>query len=325
MRVMAANRGHTDRVAGRVVPFHRTSGHEWQRPLRVPPGSVFRGVCLLAPFVDRHRVVQRFSIGMPELFRWAATTMEMPIKAITDWRCFAISNSESVVGLVKEFGSNLIPYDTTMGRCLTYQVFGNPKEGPIPHMVRRRIQLAADMLTYHFTWTSESLYIHFGEYPAITYAAEPPNPWQAMLGEGGTKVGDDEWNALLITRYMRWVSTQIPTRTVRLSDEGDYIVASYAIFRDGDISLDSGCIKRQCQYLQDSGQSELVPKVEEAVLKACRGEFFRTVPAADYVDCKEIADLGLTPDDLAKLTLEDVADRMTFPWQTDWLISQNKF
>lgn len=212
-----------------------------------------------------------------------------------------------------------------MGRCLKYQVFGNLEEGPIPYIVRRRIQLAADMLTHHFTWTSESLITDFGEYPAVTYSAEPPDPWQALLGEGFTKVGNDEWNALLITRYMRWVSTQIPTRTIRVSDEGDYIIASFAVFRDGEMSLDSGCIKRQCQYLQDSGQSELVPKIEEAILKACHGEFLSAIPAADYADRKEIADLGLTTEDLAKLNLEDVADKMTFPWQTDWLISQNKF
>jgi hypothetical protein len=248
------------------------------------------------------------------------------IAAITDWRCFAAANVESVVGLVKELGSNLIlKRKPTMGRCLTYEVFGDLEEGPIPHTVRRRIQLAADMLTHHFTWTSESLRIDFGEYPAVTYSAVPPDPWQALLGDGFTKVGSDEWNALLITRYMRWVSTQIPTRTVRLIDEGDYILGGFAVFRNGNISLDSGCIKRQCLRLQDKGRSELVPKVEEAVSKACHGEFFSVIPAAGYADRKEIADLGLATEDLAKLTLEDVADKLKFPWQSDWLISPNKF
>jgi hypothetical protein len=248
------------------------------------------------------------------------------IAAFMDWRCFASLNIEPVVGLAKELGSNLIPQRLlTMGRCLTYEVFGDLEEGPIPHMVRRRIQLAADMLTYHFTWTSESLSIHFGEYPAITYSAVPPDPWQALLGDGFTKVCNDEWNALLITRYLRWVSTQIPTRTVRVIDEGDYIIGSFAVLRNGNISLDSGCIKRQCLRLQDKGRSELVPKVEEAVMKACNGEFFSVIPATGYADRKEIAELGLATEDLAKLTLEDVADKLKFPWQSDWLISPNKF
>lgn len=211
-----------------------------------------------------------------------------------------------------------------MGRCLTYQVFGNLEEGPIPYMVRQRIQLAADMLTYHFTWTSESLVIDFTEYPAVTYSAEPPDPWQALLGEGFTKVGGDEWNAVLIARYLRWVSTQIPTRTVRVIDEGEYVNASFAVFRNEAISLDAPLIKRQCQRLRDNGRSDLVPKIEEDVRKACRGESFRAIPAIDYADRKEIADLGLTSDELATLSLDDVADRLTFPWQSEWLTSPNK-
>jgi len=168
-----------------------------------------------------------------------------------------------------------------MGRCLTYEVFGNLEEGPIPLRVRRRVQLAADMLTHHFTWTSESLAIDFGDYPAITYSATPPDPWQALLGDGVTKVGGDEWNALLITRYLRWVSTQIPVHTVRAIDEGDYIHAGFMVFRDGNISVDSGMVKRQCKRYKDNGRSDFVPKLEEAVQKACRGEFFRAVPAKD--------------------------------------------
>lgn len=191
-------------------------------------------------------------------------------------------------------------------------------------MVRRRIQLAADMLTHHFTWTSESLIVDFTEYPAVTYSTEPPDPWQALLGEGCTKVGRDEWNALLITRFLRWVSTQIPTRTVRVLDEGDYIIGSFAVFRKGTGSLDSALIKRQCQRLRDNGRAELVAKIEEDVSRACRGEFFRAVPAIEYADRKEIVDLGLTSDDLARLTLDDVADRLTFPWQTDWLTCLNR-
>ena len=211
-----------------------------------------------------------------------------------------------------------------MGRCLTYEVFGNLEEGPIPHKVRRRIQLATDMLTYSFTWTSESLMIDFSEYPAITCAAVPPEPWQALLGDGVTKVGDDEWNALLITRYLRWVSTQIPTRTIRVIDEGDYIIASFAVFRDGDISVDSGMVKRQCELYRNNGCSDLIPKLEEAVLKACHGEFFRAVPATDYADYVETQRLRLAPDELARLTLDDIADKLTFPWQSEWLSPSSK-
>ena len=211
-----------------------------------------------------------------------------------------------------------------MGRCLTYEIFGNLEEGPIPHKIRRRIQLAADMLTYSFTWTSESLMIDYGEYPAITYATVPPEPWQSLLGHGVTKVGTDEWNALLITRFLRWVSTQIPTRTVRLIDEGDYILASFVVSRDGDISVDSGMVKRQYERYVNNGRSDLVPKLEEAALQACHGEFFRAVPAADYAGLVEIERLGLALEDLAKLTLDDVADKLTYPWQSEWLTGFKK-
>ena len=210
-----------------------------------------------------------------------------------------------------------------MGRCLTYEIFGNLEEGPISHKIRRRIQLAADMLTYHFTWTSESLMINFGEYPAITYSAVPPEPWQALLGDGVTKVGTDDWDALLITRYLRWVSTQIPTRTVRVIDEGDYILAGFLVFRDGDISVDSGMVKRQYELYKKNDRSDLIPNLEEAVLRACHGEFFRAVPAKDY-EYAEIEHLRLAPEDLAKLTLDDVADKMTFPWQSEWLTGLKK-
>lgn len=212
-----------------------------------------------------------------------------------------------------------------MGRCLTFEVFGNLDEGPVPNSVRRRIQIAADMLTHHFTWTSQSLVIDFTDRPVISYATIPPDPWQALLGDGVCEVDDDEWNALLLIRYMRWVSTQVPTRTVRVIDEGGFIIADFAVFRDGEVSLDSPLVASQTQRYRENDRWELLCKFEKGVQRACNGEFFNAYRAIDYADRKEIAGLGLTPNELAKLTLDDVADKLTFPWQTDWLTSPIEF
>lgn len=207
-----------------------------------------------------------------------------------------------------------------MDKRLTYALFG-PDEDPIPYPARRRFQLAADMLSNHFTWTSESLVIEFESYRPSTYAALLPDPWQALLGDGDIRVDDAGWNALLVTRYLQWVSTEILNCTVRVVEEDDHVMSRFAVIYKGDISVYLTHRLRKCSIAMGKRRMDFM----EAVARACNDDFFRAIPAVDYADRTEIAALGLEPEALAKLTLDDIADKLTFPWQTEWLTSPNKF
>jgi hypothetical protein len=222
----------------------------------------------------------------------------------------------------KSPGPNLTLHDFTMGRTLHYHVFGSLEGGGIPMDTRQRIDLAHRMLNHHFSWTCDNLGLTLFDHPEVTPGTEPPVPWAPRIGWGFTKVAADEWNAALVTRFVRWLSTQLPTGTfIRLQDEGDYIIAKNIIVTDGKLTVDTVTNERQRRYLRSNGMAESVARLAEGETAANEGEWFARVSASSYHGRHEIRALGIPDTELTKMTLEDVADRVTFPWQTEWLKS----
>lgn len=165
-----------------------------------------------------------------------------------------------------------------------------------------------------FTWTCENLGIDpVG--PSDTWLRAEANepPAQAY---GFTKVADDEWNALLVVRFARWLSTQLPDAIVKVNDEGDYILTGYLILEAGHARLDLARIESKKRYLKEQKMGYLVKTLETAVaLGRDYGLFFGQFPAAIYADREEIAALEMPKKDLALLTIDNVADMMVFPWE----------
>jgi hypothetical protein len=209
-----------------------------------------------------------------------------------------------------------------MGRTLHYQVFGDLKGAQIPMETRDRIDLAQHMLNHHFSWTCENVQLELLNHPEATHLALLPPSTVPRIGWGFTKVAADEWNAALVVRFMRWVSTQLPEGTfIRLQDEGDYITVSSVIFTDGALAVDKASNDDERASLRTSGLAGHIARLNDDEASAARDEWFARVSASTYHNRHEIRALGIPDTELTKMTLEDVADRVTFPWQTEWLKS----
>lgn len=144
--------------------------------------------------------------------------------------------------------------------------------------------------------------------------ADPTTPAEGML-TGFTKVGDDEWNAFLIVRFLEWVSRLAPEVDVRVSDEGEFILAGALICRAGTWSLDMKRIREARRYWRKHGLTASLDQSEGAVADSKRGRFFADVSAAPYLDRREFAGLrlGFREEELAAMTLADVARLVPFP------------
>ena len=101
-----------------------------------------------------------------------------------------------------------------MGRTIHYEVFGDLEEGPVPEETQRRIIDVQREMNASLSWTCESLALGLDEHCALTYPQEAPRPWAARLGWGFTKVGNDDWNAALVVRFMSWGLDPVATQSL---------------------------------------------------------------------------------------------------------------
>jgi hypothetical protein len=208
---------------------------------------------------------------------------------------------------------------TFMGRTLHYSLFGTDQ---IPWDTRREIQLAQRMLDHHYSWTCENLHLDLFDQPELTYSdmfAKGYEPRLPRLGSGSTKVRGDEWHAHLLITFLLWVSSRLPEVTVRVMDEGDYILGGYLVLQHGVLALDLIGMAHWREYLRSGEFEDVLARLDDAERQATAGVFFGPVFALEYADRPEVAKLGLTDKALAKTTLKEVSEAITMPWQTEWL------
>jgi hypothetical protein len=201
-----------------------------------------------------------------------------------------------------------------MGRTLHYAIYDDPQNY---REAEREIRIAEELLIQRFTWTCEQ--------PSLWFLDEDDRlDWEtnsegrpAPIADDYTKVADDEWNALLVTRFATWLSRRLPTATVALRDEGDYLTAGYQVLRAGVAELDHERLAKHARYLAESKLDDCL-LIQEAQIEAFkRGDIHRSFPARAYADRREIGALGFTTEVLARMTLDEVADAIAFPWTTE--------
>ncbi len=203
-----------------------------------------------------------------------------------------------------------------MGRTLYYAIYDDPKNY---REAEREIRLAQELLIHRFTWTCEQ--------PSLWALDEDDRlQWEtdsagkpAPIVDDYTKVRDDEWNAVLLTRFVTWISRRMPTATVALRDEGDYLTAGYQIIRAGVPELDHDRLAEHAKYLEECNLGDCLLIQEEQIEAFKRGKTHHSIPAREYADRREIRALGFTPEVLARMTLDEVADAIAFPWTTEGL------
>ena len=203
-----------------------------------------------------------------------------------------------------------------MGRTLHYAIYDDPRHY---REAEREIRAATELLHDQFTWTCErpSLYL-LDEDERLEWETNSEGK-PAPIADDYTKVADDEWNALLVTRFATWLSRRLPTATVTLRDEGDYLTPGYQILRAGIPELDHERLTKHAAYLAEWKIYDCLQIQQRQVEAFKRGEIHRAVPAREYADRREIRALGLAQEVLTRMTLDEVADAITFPWITEGL------
>jgi len=209
-----------------------------------------------------------------------------------------------------------------MGRALCYEILSDQ---PIPRKTKMGIRLAQSMLNHHLAWTCEPLSLELfdepispGQREEFVYFSDTEDP-RPRIGTGFNKVGRDEWNACLVVAFLRWVSTRLPEATVALRDEGDYVLGCFVLFRQGKLELDRTRIARHREFLLRERPAQMVKVYDRWIEQASEGVSFNSFMARDYADRREIAALGLSNEELSRLTLAEVAERIVFPWDSEWL------
>lgn len=226
-------------------------------------------------------------------------------------------SSRSVV--VRASGPLIHEHHFSMGRTLHYAIYDDSKSY---QEAAREIRVAQELLIYRFTWTCE--------WPSLCFLDECERlqrearslfkPWKPTpVADGFTKVRDDEWNAVLVTRYVTWLSRRLPNATVTLLDEGDYLTPGYHILRAGVPELDLERLAESRACLEKHGLREYIERQVDEIEAFKRGEHHRSFAVGDYADRREIRALRFAPEVLARMTLDEVADAMTFPWTTEGL------
>jgi hypothetical protein len=206
-----------------------------------------------------------------------------------------------------------------MGRSLPYAIYDDLKNY---RSAEREIRIATELLNYRFTWTCEKPFLdRLNEREILRHErASKSKLWQPLpIAYGLTKVAGDEWNAVLLTRYVAWLSRRLPDAKVTIRDEGDYLTPGCQILRNGVPELDHERLAESRTYLEKHDMREYIELQREQIEAFGRGETHRSVAAKEYADRREIRALGLPEEALARMTLDEVADMIAFPWTTEGL------
>lgn len=188
-----------------------------------------------------------------------------------------------------------------MGRTLHYKV---QTERPIPPEMWRVIRSVQTEMNEHFTWTSGNLQLEpVGEEERSQGYFVPDVPTNAPIqAYGFTTVIGDEWNAVLVVRFAKWLSMLLPQAKVRVTDEGDYVPCGDLVFEAGKVRLDSIRVQRRLAHLKYEGfRHKFQTLVQAAENALAHGAFWAKVPASAYVDRMELASLK-TAENLSRVT-----------------------
>ncbi len=201
-----------------------------------------------------------------------------------------------------------------MGRTLYYDIYGDLERGPITAARRRKILDALAAMNSTFTWEHGKPKLELFPHCQITLE----HGGAGKLGEGQAMVEEDDWNAALTIRFLRWVASLLPEYGfIGLHDEGGYVLAYYVNFDREAIWLNTIRTDRYLEYLREFAPLR-ISDFEQRLDAAERGDWFKQVPAALYRYCPELAEVeySMSLEQFKALTLEDAADHIVFPWQS---------
>lgn len=123
-----------------------------------------------------------------------------------------------------------------------------------------------------------------------------------ITASGFTKVADNELNAKLVVDFLIEASKIAKEATIYTYDEGDYILCSYVIVKQGVVDKDIQRIQEYRIHLKEQSKKpgwesyfkKCIERLENSLVLAESGIFFNRVDAAEYEDHPDFRTLNLT-------------------------------
>lgn len=192
---------------------------------------------------------------------------------------------------------------------MRYRILDTPENY---RAAREDIDLVLLLMNARFTWTRGPL--------SLTPCATPtrdPATGASVAARGKVVVAEDRWSALLVVCFLRWVSERLPQSFVELDDESGLCHLGRVTFKTGRFGIpvprDARARRRLVARL--GGTDAL----KRAIWRAADGDFLLEVHAWPYAARREVQRLGLRERSLRRISLQQLAARMPFPWKTECL------
>lgn len=192
---------------------------------------------------------------------------------------------------------------------MRYRVLATPDDF---QEAERDIALVVRLMNERFTWPHGKLSLVPSAAPSYDSATT-----LHVVARDRVLVTDDRWSAMLVICFLRWVSKRLPRAIVELDDESGLCPLGRVTLiadRFGVLVPRDACERQQIED-RAGGPAALA----RALWRAAEGEFLLKVPAWPYAVRPEVQSLGTREETFARMSLEELAERMPLPWKTERL------
>lgn len=165
------------------------------------------------------------------------------------------------------------------------------------------------------TWTHGTIVFkryqnNFRGYSSVDEATQYAKP----TAIGFAEVGEDDWNALLVFRFAHWLSSVLQDSRILVSDEGDYSPFGALEVVAGEWSISDESRDAWWKFLALSGRWNRLHDIQLREFGIDLEHPFAAISAGLYAHKPEIQALRLSDSVLARMTIDEVANRLQFPW-----------
>lgn len=125
---------------------------------------------------------------------------------------------------------------------------------------------------------------------------------EGVAARGFTKVADNEANAKLVVDFLIESSRIAKDAVFRIYDEGDYILCSYIVVKQGVIEKDDRRIEEYRKFLAEKSQKpgwekyfrDCISKLENGLMLADTGIYFNRIDDNEYADHPQFRTLNIS-------------------------------
>jgi len=126
--------------------------------------------------------------------------------------------------------------------------------------------------------------------------------------QGSTRVRDNLWNAHLVAAFLKRISRMHPGLLLELRDEGGFVIPGSVWIRGGNVEANREFLNRErVRALEVTGDPQAAAPYVWAEMQGLSGNYFLDAAVNEYAEAPEIRDLDARWQQLAAMSLSDVA------------------